>query len=79
MARQIKEGEARTFRLKQELCDKMDKMSEETKLSKTAIVEMALEELFAKRLLTSEERIKMRNDADNEFITNRVNNIKNNK
>lgn len=48
MARQNKEGEARTFRIKQELCDKLDAHSEKTSLSKTAIVEKALAEYFEK-------------------------------
>ena len=46
MARQIKEGEARTFRLKQEICDKLDEFSEQSMLSKTAVVEKALLEFF---------------------------------
>ncbi len=46
MGRQSKEGEARTFRLRQDLCDKMDKYAEKTDLSKTAIVERALTEFF---------------------------------
>ena len=34
MARQRKEGEARTFRIRKELCDKLDEYSEKTMLSK---------------------------------------------
>lgn len=48
MARQRKEGEARTFRIRKELCDKLDEYSEKTMLSKTAIVEKALAEYFKK-------------------------------
>lgn len=48
MARKIKEGEARTFRIAQGLCDKLDAFSEKTMLSKTAIIEKALAEYFEK-------------------------------
>ncbi len=46
MARQKKEGESRTFKLKVEILEQIDRLSEETMLSKTAIVEKALTEFF---------------------------------
>ncbi len=46
MGRQNKEGETRTFKLRQDLCNKIDKYAEKTDLSKTAIVERALTEFF---------------------------------
>ena len=49
MARQKKEGESRTFKLRQEILDKLDKYSEETMMPKTAVVEKALEEYFDKQ------------------------------
>ena len=48
MARPAKNGEARTFRIKRDLCDKIDKYANITMLSKTAIVEKALIEYFEK-------------------------------
>lgn len=46
LARPVKNGEARTFRIKQDLCVKMDEYARRTMLSKTAIVEKALIEYF---------------------------------
>lgn len=48
MARAKKEGESRTFKLRQEILDRLDKYSEETMIPKTAVVERALEEYLDK-------------------------------
>jgi len=42
MARIKKDGEIRTFKLSSDIIEKLDKISNETLLSKTAIVEKAL-------------------------------------
>lgn len=49
MARAKKEGIARTFYLKKDVSEAMDKYSEKTGIPKTAIVEQAVEEYMQKR------------------------------
>ena len=44
--RKLKDSEARTFRLRKDLLEKVDKYSEDTSIPKTAIVEKALELFF---------------------------------
>ena len=53
MARAKKEGESRTFKLRQEILDKLDRYSEETMIPKTAVVERALEEYLDKYTASS--------------------------
>ena len=49
MARnKMKNSKTVSFRLRNDICDKLEKCSEETMLSKTAIVEKALEDYFNK-------------------------------
>ena len=49
MARsKVKDSEARSFRLRQDLCNQLDAYSDKTKIPRTAIVELALEDYFAK-------------------------------
>ena len=46
MSRQRKESSARTFKIRNDLLDKLDGYSEKTAIPKTAIVEKALEKYF---------------------------------
>ena len=49
MARtKTKDSEARSFRLRQDICDRLDAYSDKTRIPRTAIVEMALEDFFNK-------------------------------
>ena len=41
-----KESEARAFRLQKDLCDQLDMYADKSKLSKTTIVELALQRFF---------------------------------
>ena len=57
MARAKKEGIARTFYLKKDVSEAMDKYSEKTGIPKTTIVEQAVEEYIQKRGKTVTNRV----------------------
>ncbi|SCY23358.1 Ribbon-helix-helix domain-containing protein [Lachnospiraceae bacterium XBB2008] len=57
MARnKVKESEPRSFRIRTDLCKQLDEYSEKSRIPKTAILEMALEEYLKKIAPVKDEK-----------------------
>lgn len=54
----IKDSEARSFRLRKDICERLDLFSEKSMIPKTKIVELALDEYLRRELENGGKRIK---------------------